>query len=211
VQLDGLEAADSIVLNPHKWLFVPVDCSVLLTRGYQPLRDAFRLVPEYLRTDHGEVTNLMDLGISLGRRFRALKLWMVIRHFGVDGLRAEIRRHLELARELAAWLEAEPGFELVAPVPLSVVCLRARPLGAASPERELVGERGEDEVDRFNLELMARVNRRGDVALSHTRLPCGAVLRVAIGNQRTERRHVRKAFELLREEAAALRAEWGWR
>ncbi|HVS64200.1 MAG TPA: pyridoxal-dependent decarboxylase [Thermoanaerobaculia bacterium] len=197
--LDGLEEADSIVLNPHKWLFVPVDCSVLLTRGYDALRAAFRLVPEYLRTDRAEATDLMDLGVALGRRFRALKLWMVIRRFGVEGLRAEIRRHLELARELAGWFAAEPGFELAAPVPLSVVCLRAVPLDGSPPAEEL---------DRFNVELIARVNRRGVVALSHTRLRCGVVVRVAIGNQRTGRRHVQAAFEQLRDEAAALRAEW---
>ena len=197
--LDGLEEADSIVLNPHKWLFVPVDCSVLLTRGYDALRAAFRRVPEYLRTDRAETTDLMDLGIALGRRFRALKLWMVIRRFGVEGLRAEIRRHLELARELAGWLDAEPGFELAAPVPLSVVCMRAVPLNASPPAEEL---------DRFNLELIARVNRRGVIALSHTRLRGGVVVRVAIGNQRTGRRHVRAAFEQLRDEAAALRTEW---
>jgi aromatic-L-amino-acid decarboxylase len=199
--LDGLEQADSIVLNPHKWLFVPLDCSVLLVRDIDALRAAFRLVPEYLESGRPEATNLMDLGIALGRRFRALKLWMVIRRFGVEGLQAEIRRHVALAQELARWLAAEPGFEVAAPVPLSVVCVRALPLGV---------ERPGEEVDRFNLELVVRVNRRGDVALSHTRLRCGVVARLAIGNLRTERRHVRAAFEQLGAEATVLRAEWGW-
>ncbi|HVS16801.1 MAG TPA: pyridoxal-dependent decarboxylase [Thermoanaerobaculia bacterium] len=198
--LDGLEEADSIVVNPHKWLFVPIDCSVLLTRGLDPLREAFSLVPEYLRTGEGEGTNLMDLGVQLGRRFRALKLWMVIRHYGVQGLRARIGRHCALAAELAGWVEAEPGFEVCAPVPLSVVCLRAVP-GEARPA---------EEVDRFNLALLERVNEGGRVFLSHTRLREGTVLRVAIGNLETEREHVRAAFEQLRDGARALCAEWGW-
>lgn len=202
----GIGSADSVVLNPHKWLFVPLDCSVLLVRDLEALRRTFRLVPDYLVSDETEVTNLMDLGISLGRRFRALKLWMVVRHFGVEGLRAAIRRHLGLARELAQWLDEEEGFEIVAPVPFSVVCVRALPLAGDPPE----GPPPDDEVDRFNLELVARINRLGDVALSHTRLRCGVVARVAIGNLRTERRHVRRAFEQLRDEAAGLRADWGW-
>jgi aromatic-L-amino-acid/L-tryptophan decarboxylase len=198
--LDGLEEADSIVVNPHKWLFVPIDCSVLLTRGLEPLREAFSLVPEYLRSSEDEATNLMDLGVQLGRRFRALKLWMVIRHYGVEGLRELIGRHCALAAELAGWVEAEPGFELCAPVPLSVVCLRAVPEG-----RALTAE----EIDRFNLALLERVNAGGRVFLSHTRLREGIVLRVAIGNLKTEREHVRVAFEQLRDGARALRAERG--
>jgi aromatic-L-amino-acid decarboxylase len=187
---DGMEAADSVVVNPHKWLFTPVDCSVLLVREAAALRNAFSLVPEYLRTDEEGVTNLMDYGIQLGRRFRALKLWMVIRAFGVSGLRDRIRLHCELAKELAGWVRAEPGFEVVAPVPFSVVCFRV-----------VRGASGEEQ-DRVNEKVLAEVNAAGPVFLSHTKLGGRLVLRIAIGNLRTTRRHVEAAWELIRRAAA---------
>jgi len=182
---DGIEQADSIVVNPHKWLFTPVDCSVLFVREHAALRNAFSLVPEYLRTDEEGVTNLMDYGIQLGRRFRALKLWMVIRAFGVNGLRDRIRYHCELAKALAGWVRAEPGFELAAPVPFSVVCFRAT-RGASGEEQ-----------DRLNEKILAAVNAAGPVFLSPTRLRGRLVMRMAIGNIRTERRHVEAAWELI--------------
>jgi aromatic-L-amino-acid decarboxylase len=195
--LDGLELADSVVVNPHKWLFVPFDCSVLYTRGYAPLRDAFSLVPAYLRTEEEpEVLSLMDLGVQLGRRFRALKLWMVIRRFGVEGLRRRIRAHCELAAELAGLVAAEPGFELAAPVPFSVVCFRALPEGGAAD-----GEA----VDRLNQELLRRINADGRAFLSHTELHGRIVLRWAIGNLRTTRERVLETWELVRGLAAAIR------
>jgi aromatic-L-amino-acid decarboxylase len=187
---DGMELADSVVVNPHKWLFTPVDCSVLLLREPAAVRAAFSLVPDYLRTDEEGVTNLMDYGIQLGRRFRALKLWMVIRAFGVSGLRDRIRRHCALAQELAAWVRAEPGFEVMAPVPFSVVCLRLA--------RGATGE----EQDRANARLLAEVNAAGPVHLSSTRLHGRLVLRVAIGNVRTARQHVETTWALLRHAAA---------
>jgi len=191
-RFDGMERADSLVMNPHKWLFTPVDCSLLFVRNPAELRAAFSLVPEYLRTDDEGVTNLMDYGLQLGRRFRALKLWMVIRAFGVSGLRDRIRYHCALAEELAGWIRAEPGFEVVAPVPFSVVCFRyAR--GRGAPEDD----------DRLNERLMAEVNGAGPVFLSHTRLKGRLVLRIAIGNLRTTREHVKRAWELIR--AAARR------
>ncbi len=193
----GWERADSIVVNPHKWLFTPVDCSVLLVREPAALKAAFSLVPEYLRTEESGVTNLMDLGPQLGRRFRALKLWMVIRAFGVEGLAERIRAHCELARRLAGWIAAEPGWELSAPVPFSTVCFRALTGGAPADE------------DRFNERLLARVNAAGPVFLSHTALAGRTVLRVAIGNLRTEEEHVATAWRLLREGAVALRDEAG--
>jgi aromatic-L-amino-acid decarboxylase len=186
----GWERADSIVMNPHKWLFTPVDCSVLFVRDVEQLVSTFSLIPDYLQSSEQGVTNLMDLGVQLGRRFRALKLWMVIRAFGVDGLAERIREHCRLARRLAGWIEAEPGFEVAAPVPFSVVCLRATPAG------------GPEEQDRFNERLLAEVNAAGPVFLSHTKLQGRFVLRAASGNIRTTEEHVRRAWELVREAAA---------
>ncbi|MFQ5350032.1 MAG: pyridoxal phosphate-dependent decarboxylase family protein, partial [Thermoanaerobaculia bacterium] len=189
----GWEAADSIVINPHKWLFTPFDCSVLFVRDVEQLVSTFSLVPDYLQSAEQGATNLMDLGIQLGRRFRALKLWMVIRAFGVDGLAERIREHCRLARELARWIEAEPGFELAAPVPFSAVCFRAIPPGGA------------EEQDRFNERLLDEVNAAGPVFLSHTRLAGRYVLKAAIGNIRTTGEHVRRAWELVLATAAAMR------
>lgn len=186
-QMDGLELADSIVVNPHKWLFVPVDCSVLLLRDPELLREAFAVTPEYLRTPETQATNLMDYGLQLGRRFRSLKLWMVVRAFGVHGLQARIRQHCGLAREFAGWIEADPDFELLLPPPFSVVCFRARAAGASGPEEE-----------RWNEALLERINASGEAFLSHTKLGGRMVLRLAIGNLRTQPRHVRRVYELLR-------------
>lgn len=195
-RFSGWERADSIVVNPHKWLFVPIDCSVLWVRDVDGLRAAFSLVPEYLKTAETGVTNLMDLGFQLGRRFRSLKLWMVMRAFGVSGIRARIREHCRLAQELARRVEEDPGFELAAPVPFSTVCLRAR-LEGVSPEEE----------DRFNERLIEEVNAAGPVFLSHTRLLDRYVIRVAIGNLKTTEREVETVWRLLSEGAQRLRGE----
>jgi aromatic-L-amino-acid decarboxylase len=212
--MQGMERADSIVVNPHKWLFTPVDCSVLLVRDVDNLRGAFSLVPEYLRTDEAQATNLMDLGFQLGRRFRALKLWMVIRAFGVDGLRARVRDHCAMARELAARIAADPAFELAAPVPFSVVCFRLRregppAIGAAGAASPAGAADAGNEQDRLNERLMAAVNAAGPFFLSHTVLDGRTTLRVAIGNLRTARRHLEDLWHLLRREAAALTAPAG--
>ena len=187
----GWELADSIVTNPHKWLFTPVDCSVLYVRDVEELRGAYSLVPEYLRTPEAGVTNLMDYGIQLGRRFRSLKLWMVIRGFGAEGLRERIRFHCALAREFEGWVRSEPLFEVVAPVPFSTVCFRALPPG--SPEAQ----------DAANERLLSRVVAGGEVFLSHTKLRGRYVLRLTIGNLRTSRAHVERAWALIREAASA--------
>ena len=193
--LEGCERADSLVVNPHKWLFVPIDLSVLYTRHPGTVRAAFSLVPDYLRTPEDAVApNLMDYGVSLGRRFRALKLWMVLRAFGTEGIAERIREHLRLAAALRSWIEAEPGFELAAPSTFSLVCFRARFRGR-SPEDE----------DRLNDEVVEAVNATGEAFLSATRLRGRTTLRLAIGNIRTEERHVRRAWELLRDAAAARR------
>lgn len=199
----GCERADSLTMNPHKWLFTPFDLSVLYTRRMDVLHRAFSLVPEYLRTlEAGKesVRNHSEYGVQLGRRFRALKLWMVIRYFGRDGLAARIREHCRLARLFAAWVEAAPGWELLAPVPLGLVCFRAAP-----PARE--GE-PEDEraarLDALNERIMHAVNATGAAFLSHTKLNDLFTLRLAVGNIRTTERHVAEVWRLLQEQSARL-------
>ncbi|HET8672079.1 MAG TPA: pyridoxal-dependent decarboxylase [Thermoleophilaceae bacterium] len=194
--LDGVELADSFVVNPHKWLFTPIDCSALFTRRPQILERAFSLVPEYLVTTQSAlVVNLMDYGVQLGRRFRALKLWMVMRAYGSEGLAERIRHHCGLARLFAGWVEAEPGWQVLAPVPFSLVCFRYAPAGVSEAERNTLNER-----------ILERVNASGEVFLSHTKLGGRYTVRLAVGNIRTERRHVERAWTLLREAAAAVRA-----
>jgi aromatic-L-amino-acid decarboxylase len=197
--LDGCERADSLVVNPHKWLFTPMDLSAFYCRRMDVLRRAFSLVPEYLRTEEEGVRNLMDYGPQLGRRFRALKLWMVIRYFGQQGLAARIREHIRWAQQFAAWVDADPDFERMAPTPLSTVCFRARPRGWT---------RSEDELDRFNAAVLDAVNATGQCFLSHTRVRGRLALRLAIGNVRTTLEHVRRTWELLRAQVARLQQAW---
>jgi aromatic-L-amino-acid decarboxylase len=198
--MEGTERADSLVTNPHKWLFTPFDVSAFYCRHMDVLRRAFSLVPEYLRTSEAEtVRNGMDYGIQLGRRFRALKLWMVIRYFGHEGLAARIREHCRLAHLFAAWVDEARDWELLAPVPFSLVCFRARPL--------LIGESLADRearLDALNEALMNNVNATGQAYLSHTRLNGALALRLAIGNIRTTEEHIRRIWELLNEQAALL-------
>jgi aromatic-L-amino-acid decarboxylase len=189
--MDGVHLADSLVVNPHKWMFTPLDCSVLYVRDPAVLKRAFSLVPEYLVTrEQDAVVNLMDYGVQLGRRFRALKLWMVMRTFGADGLAARIREHVRLAQEFAGWVAAEVGWELMAPHPLSLVCFRYAPPGTSEVEREAL-----------NARIMHDVNASGHAFLSHTKLHGRYTLRLAIGNLRTEERHVAEAWRLLRDAA----------
>ncbi|GAB4231128.1 MAG: pyridoxal-dependent decarboxylase [Acidobacteriota bacterium] len=197
--LEGAEEADSLVFNPHKWLFTPIDCSVFLTRRREELREAFALVPEYLRSGE-EADNLMDYGIQLGRRFRALKLWFVIRAFGAAGLQERIRRHIAWARRLADLIEAHPHFELAAPVPFSTVCFRALP-AAPGGTKEIDGPR----TDEFNERLLAELNASGRLFLSHTKLRGRYVLRWAVGNLRTTWRDIAESWELVRQTAERLR------
>jgi aromatic-L-amino-acid decarboxylase len=192
----GWKRADSIVVNPHKWLFTPLDASLLLTRRMPDLRAAFSVVPEYLRTLDREtpVRDYSEYTPQLGRRFRALKIWIELRWFGLEGLRRRIARHLELAEALASWVDADPDWERLAPVPFSTVCLRWNPHDRSMEEAEL---------DVRNAAIMDAVNRTGEVFLSHTRLAGRFTIRLAIGNLRTEERHVERAWALLREAAAA--------
>ncbi|HSG12495.1 MAG TPA: pyridoxal-dependent decarboxylase [Gaiellaceae bacterium] len=181
----GWERADSIGVNPHKWLGVPMDCSALWTRRPDDFRRAFSLVPEFLQSPDDAV-NLSELSIPLGRRFRALKLWAVLRCYGRSGLQERIREHVRLAALFEGWLRDEPGWEVVAPRHFSLVCFR----------RE-----GSDEENEL---LLERVNASGEVFLSHARLGDRFALRLAIGNFRTEEDDVRLAWDVLRREAAAL-------
>ncbi len=189
----GWEGADSIVINPHKWLFTPVDCSALYCRDPDELARAFSLVPDYLRMpEQGQAKNLMDYGVALGRRFRALKLWFVMRAFGRTGLEANIRAHIELARRFAAWVDAEHGWERVAPVPMALVVFRYVPEGAT-----------DGETDRINQAIVDRVNATGEMFVATTRLGGRLVIRLAIGNLKTTSEHVARAWALLSEAAAA--------
>ena len=197
----GWERADSIVVNPHKWLFTPLDASLLLTRRMDRLRAAFSLQPEYLRTldRSGPVRDYTDYTPQLGRRFRALKLWIQLRWFGLEGLRRRIEHHLALAAAFAAQVDADPDWERLAPAPFSTVCFRWRPAERAGEADEpVLAER----LDTANAAIMDAVNRSGEVFLSHTRLNGRFTIRLAVGNLRTEARHVERAWALLRAAAA---------
>jgi aromatic-L-amino-acid decarboxylase len=185
---DGVSRADSLVVNPHKWLFTPIDLSAFYCRRLDVLRAALALTPDYLETrESGTVQNLMDTGVALGRRFRALKLWMVLRYFGAAGLRSRLAEHIRLAQLFSEWIDADSDFERLAPVPLSVVCFRAAPRGFA-----------EQTLDRLNAELLERVNALGKVFLSHTRLRGRLALRLAVGHIRTSESHIALAWRALR-------------
>jgi aromatic-L-amino-acid decarboxylase len=204
----GWERADSVVVNPHKWLFTPLGCSLLVSRRMDAVRDAFSLVPEYLRTTGGAASgrDFNEYQPELGRRFRALKLWFVLRSFGLEGLRERIEHHLAMARELAAWVDAEPDAERLTPAPFGLVCFRWRPSRlagrAAEPEAAAL-------LDELNERLLARLNATGEVFLSHTRVRGRYALRAALGNLRTEQRHVERLWALVRELGAAVEAEMG--
>jgi aromatic-L-amino-acid decarboxylase len=185
--LAGCDKADSLVVNPHKWLFTPMDCSVLYTRRPDLLKRAFQHVPEYLQVSPGEgAVNLMDYGVALGRRFRALKLWFVIRQFGVEGLKSLVREHIRIAARLAEWIDADRELERLADVEFSTVVFRHRPAGMAAGK-----------LDEHNARLLERVNATREVYLSHTRVGGSYAIRVAIGNIHTTEAHVRRAFDLI--------------
>ncbi len=191
--LEGCESADSIVTNPHKWLFTPIDLSAFFCRKPETVKNAFSLVPEYLKTSVDDaVTNFMDYGVQLGRRFRALKLWMVIRYFGREGLAARIRQHLSWAQEFAGKIDDSPRFQRMAPTPFSTICFRAVPetMQTAAPEL----------IDKLNAELLDAVNRTGKTFLSHTKLNDRFTLRLAIGNLKTREEHLERTWELLQQE-----------
>ncbi len=200
-QFLGWERADSIVVNPHKWLFTPLDASLLLFRRPEVFREAFSLVADYMRTpETPEVHNYNEYGIQLGRRFRALKMWMILRFFGASGIASRIRTHCAWARQWAEWIDAREEWERMAPVPFSTLCFRYAP-GA-------LRARGDAAVDAANEAILRVVNDSGEVYLSSTRLGGRVALRVSIGNPRTEPRHLERCFALLDDAArsAALKA-----
>ncbi len=179
------ERADSIVTNPHKWLFTPFDLSILYVKDLDLLKKTFSLVAEYLKVAE-TVTNQMDYGVQLGRRFRSLKLWFVMRYFGREGLINRIREHVRLANLFKSWIEESEYFELLAPVPFALVCFRARPKNVA-------------DLDAFNENLMNEINASGEAYLSHTKLNGVFALRLSVGSIRVEERHLRKVWDLLNE------------
>ncbi len=192
--LAGCARADSLVFNPHKWMMTPIDCSLLYTSHPEMLRRAFSVVPFYLTSSESDVVNLMDYGVALGRRFRALKLWMVIRAYGRDGLAAIVSGHIALAGRLASLIEHADGWELLAPVPLSTVCFRAHP-AAIDDEREL---------DRLNAALVDQVNGGGAAFVSHTEVAGRYAIRIAIGNAATGWEHVETAWLAVRDAATQI-------
>jgi aromatic-L-amino-acid decarboxylase len=181
----GWEQADSIVINPHKWLFTPFDLSVLYVKDLDLLKRTFALVPEYLKVSE-TVMNQMDYGVQLGRRFRSLKLWFVLRYFGREGLIERIREHCRLARLFAAWVDDSPDFEMLAPVPFALVCFRACP-------------QGKKDLNALNERIMNEINASGKAYLSHTKLNDKFALRLSIGSIRVEERHLQKVWDLLNE------------
>jgi aromatic-L-amino-acid decarboxylase len=189
--LDGIEHADSFFFNPHKWLLVNFDCSAYYVRDVDALLRSFALTPEYLRTvQDPEVVNFRDWGPQLGRRFRALKLWFVLRSYGVAGLQAVLREHIALGHEFAGWVREEPEYEVMAPSPVGLVCFRHRPAALASDEAALT---------EHNRRLLERVNRSGRVFLTHTTLEGRYAIRLAIGQRCTRREHVAEAWQVIRD------------
>ena len=183
---DGVELADSYTFNPHKWMFTNFDCNCFWVADRRTLIQTLSILPEYLRnkaTESGAVIDYRDWQIPLGRRFRALKLWFVIRHYGIEGLQYHIRRHVELAQKFAGWVKSDARFELAAPSPFNLVCFRHKGGDAA------------------NQSLMDRLNRSGDLYLTHTRLNDRLTLRLCVGQTNTMQRHVERAWSRIQEEA----------
>jgi len=186
---NGVELADSYNFNPHKWMFTNFDCNSFWVADRKALIQTLSILPEYLRnqaTESGAVIDYRDWHIQLGRRFRSLKLWLVIRHYGVEGLQHHIRRHVELAQQFASWVRSDQDFELAAPVPLNLVCFRHKAGDAA------------------NQSIMDRLNRSGDLFLTHTKLNGQLTLRLCVGQTNTQARHVERAWKRIREEAEKL-------
>ena len=188
----GIEKANSLVINPHKWMFTPFDFSLLFTKKPEVLKRAFSLSAEYFDTSKDVAVNYMDYGIQQGRRFRALKPWFIMRYFGVEGLQNRIREHVRLAKLFSEWIESSDNFELVAPVNFGVVCFRAVPKNV----KDDLSLR-ENEINLFNERLINKINKTGKLFLSHTNLNGKFILRICISGLRTKEEHVKKAWELI--------------
>jgi aromatic-L-amino-acid decarboxylase len=189
---DGLELADTLVVNPHKWMMTNFDCSAYYVRDPAALVRTFEILPEYLKTaDAGAVDNYRDWGIQMGRRFRALKLWFVLRSYGVSGIQDKVRRDIRMAQQLADEIRRDPAFELLAPVPLNVICFRHIPPGITDPSA----------IDAVNADLLERLNCTGSLFMTHTRLNGIFVIRMVIGQTNVQQRHVDRAWTLIRETA----------
>jgi aromatic-L-amino-acid decarboxylase len=186
--INGLEMADSYVFNPHKWMFTNFDCSLFFVREKDTLIRTFEILPEYLKTGHdSEVNNYRDWGVQLGRRFRALKLWFVLRTYGLEGIRAKLREHIELAKYFQEQICQHDNFEIIAPRPLNLVCFRYRPNGEAD----------ESKIEALNRQLKDAVNSGGEAYITHTLLHGKYTLRACIGQTNVEKRHVNRLLELL--------------
>lgn len=194
--IEGIEKVDTFVFNPHKWMFTNYDCAAYFVKDKEALIRTFEILPEYLKTkEDSRVNNYRDWGIQLGRRFRALKLWFVLRSFGLKGLQEKIRFHIELAQYFAEKVKESEEFELLAPVPINTVCFRYRPKGVDDPGA----------LDQLNITLLENLNMTGKVYLSHTRLNDIYTIRMCIGQTEVEKRHVDAAWELIATEAAKLK------
>ncbi len=185
----GIEKANSLVVNPHKWMFTPFDFSLLFTKNPGILKRAFSLSAEYFDTSKDVAVNYMDYSIQQGRRFRALKPWFIMRYFGVEGLQNRIREHIHLAKMFSEWIESSDDFEVSAPVDFGVVCFRAIPQNITDV----------DEINSFNERLINKINKTGKLFLSHTNLNGKFILRICISGLRTQEEHVKKAWKLINE------------
>ncbi len=193
--IDGIEHVDSFVFNPHKWMFTNFDCSAFFVQDEALLVKTFEITPEYLKTPEDErVKNYRDWGIPLGRRFRALKLWFVIRNFGIDGLREKVRKHIELAQVQRETIKNDPDFELLAPVPINTICFRFHPSHIDDKKK----------LNELNSNLLEAVNESGDLFITHTKLNDTFTLRMVIGNTNVEQRHVDEAWRLIKQKATEL-------
>jgi aromatic-L-amino-acid decarboxylase len=193
--IKGIEKADSFVFNPHKWMFTNFDCSAFFVKEREVLLRTFEILPEYLKTGtRGKVNDYRDWGVQLGRRFRALKLWFVIRNFGVEGLQEKIRGHIELGQYFAQLVEKHPEFEILAPVPLNVVCFRYVPEGVNDPEH----------INTLNELLLKKINKTGKMYITHTRLGGKYTLRMVIGQTNVTRQHVDAAWGMIKDRATSL-------
>jgi len=196
--IKGVEVADSFVFNPHKWLFTNFDCSAYFVKDKFALLRTLQVIPEYLRTqDQGKVNDYCDWGVPLGRRFRALKLWFVLRSFGIETLQEKLRDHIRMARELQNRIEQEEEFELMAPVTFSLVCFRYKPKGIGN----------EKELNRINEMLLKKINSSGQIYLSHTKLNGKYVIRMMIGQTNVEQKHVDRAWEIVQSSKFIVQSE----